>query len=72
MNNVWHFLREFESKELVKRYIRNRYDYSLNTSKAIEITSGYNGLICASDFGLWVPPFSVQTVPLFTVRFVPL
>ena len=33
---------------------------------------GYNGLICASDFGLWVPPFSVQTVPLFTVRFVPL
>ena len=34
--------------------------------------SGYNGLICASDFGLWVPPFSVQTVPLFTVRFVPL
>ena len=34
--------------------------------------TGYNGLICASDFGLWVPPFSVQTVPLFTVRFVPL
>lgn len=42
MNNVWHFLREFESKELVKRYIRNRYDYSLNTSKAIEITSAFS------------------------------
>lgn len=33
---------------------------------------GYNGLIYASDFGLCVPPFPVQTVPLFTVRFVPL
>ena len=42
MNNVWHFLREFESKELVKRYIKNRYDYSINTSKAIEITSAFS------------------------------
>ncbi|HKM44444.1 MAG TPA: hypothetical protein VJY12_03190 [Dysgonamonadaceae bacterium] len=39
---------------------------------ADNVPPGYNGLICASDFGLWVPPFSVQTVPLFTVRFVPL
>ena len=42
MNDVWHFLREFESKELVKRYIKTRYDYSLNTSKAIEITSAFS------------------------------
>ena len=39
---------------------------------SVSAIDGYNGLICASDFGLWVPPFSVQTVPLFTVRFVPL
>lgn len=42
MNDIWHFLREFESKELVKRYIKNRYDYNLNTSKAIEITSAFS------------------------------
>ena len=33
---------------------------------------GYYGSICATDFGLSVPPFSVQMMPLFTVRFVPL
>ena len=33
---------------------------------------GYFGSICASDFGVCVPVISVQTVPLFTVRFVPL
>lgn len=42
MNDVWHFLREFESKELVKRYIKNRYDFGLNTSKATEITSAFS------------------------------
>lgn len=41
MNDIWHFLREFESKELVKRYIKNRYDFDLNTSKAFEITSAF-------------------------------
>lgn len=28
---------------------------------------GYYGSICATDFGLSVPPFSVQMMPLFTV-----
>ena len=32
---------------------------------------GYFGLICATHFGLSVPGISVQTVPLFTVQFVP-
>ncbi len=29
--------------------------------------SGYYGSICATDFGLSAPPFSVQMMPLFTV-----
>lgn len=41
MNNIWHFLREFESKDLVKRYIKNRFNYELNSSKAFEITSAF-------------------------------
>lgn len=41
MNNVWHFLREFESKDLVKRYIKNRFGYYISTEKAIEINSAF-------------------------------
>ena len=41
MNNTWHFLREFESKDLVKQYINKKYEYSLNTEKALEITSAF-------------------------------
>jgi hypothetical protein len=41
MNNTWNFLREFESKDLVKRYIKKKYDYELNSSKAYEITSAF-------------------------------
>ncbi|MFA6978767.1 MAG: YaaC family protein [Ignavibacteriaceae bacterium] len=41
MNDIWHFLREFESKELVKRFIKKKFDYSLNSSKAFEITSAF-------------------------------
>lgn len=32
---------------------------------------GYFCSICASDFGRSVPGVTVQTVPFFTVRFVP-
>jgi hypothetical protein len=41
MNDTWNFLREFESKDLVKRYINKKYDYELNSSKAYEITSAF-------------------------------
>ncbi|SDY05087.1 YaaC family protein [Hymenobacter psychrophilus] len=41
MNNIWHFLRDFESKELIKRYVKNRFEYSINTSKAHEIASAF-------------------------------
>ncbi len=41
MNNTWHFLREFESKDLVKQYIKRKYDYTLNTGKALEISSAF-------------------------------
>lgn len=54
----------YVSRSIVKLLSMNK--------KLVNAGPGYNGLICASDFGLWVPPFSVQTVPLFTVRFVPL
>jgi len=41
MNDIWHFLREFESKELVKRYIHKKYQYELNSTKALEINSAF-------------------------------
>lgn len=41
MNDVWHFLKEFESKEIVKRFIAKKYNYSLNSSKALEINSAF-------------------------------
>ncbi|MCT4697603.1 YaaC family protein [Tenacibaculum haliotis] len=41
MNETWHFLREFESKDLVKRYIKKKYDFELNSAKAYEITSAF-------------------------------
>lgn len=34
--------------------------------------SGYNGSICATHFGVTVPPISVQFVPVISVWFVPL
>ncbi len=41
MNDIWHFLREFESKELVKRFIKKKFDFNLNANKAREITSAF-------------------------------
>lgn len=41
MNDIWHFLKEFESKELVKRFVKSKFGYSINSSKAIEITSAF-------------------------------
>ena len=41
MNDTWHFLREFESKDLVKRYIKEKYDFELNSAKAYEIVSAF-------------------------------
>ena len=41
MNNTWHFLREFESKDLVKKYIKKKYDFELNSAKAYEILSAF-------------------------------
>jgi hypothetical protein len=41
MNDIWHFLSELESKELVKRYIKKRYDYEIKTAKALEINSAF-------------------------------
>lgn len=41
MNDIWHFLREFESKDLVKHYIKTKFGYEVNTSKATEITSAF-------------------------------
>ena len=41
MNDTWHFLREFESKDLVKRYIKKKYDFELNSTKAYEIVSAF-------------------------------
>lgn len=41
MNDIWHFLREFESKDLVKRYIKTKFGYELNSAKAFEITSAF-------------------------------
>lgn len=41
MNDTWHFLREFESKDLVKRYIKKKNNYELNSTKAYEIISAF-------------------------------
>ncbi len=41
MNTIWHFLREFESKDLVKKYIKGKYDFELNSGKAYEISSAF-------------------------------
>jgi hypothetical protein len=41
MNEIWHFLREFESKDLVKRYVKNKFDFELNNAKASEIVSAF-------------------------------
>lgn len=41
MNNTWHFLREFESKDLLKRYFKTNYDYDIGSTKAEEILSAF-------------------------------
>lgn len=41
MNDIWHFLREFESKDIVKRFYKNKHGLTLNTTKALEITSAF-------------------------------
>jgi hypothetical protein len=41
MNDTWHFLREFESKDLVKRFYKQRNNLELNSTKALEITSAF-------------------------------
>ena len=41
MNNIWHYLREFESKEIIKRFILKKYNYNISTEKAIEINSAF-------------------------------
>lgn len=41
MNDIWHFLKEFESKDIVKRFIAKKYNYNLNSSKALEINSAF-------------------------------
>jgi len=41
MNDTWNFLKEFESKDIVKRFIKKKYNYELNTAKAYEITSAF-------------------------------
>lgn len=41
MNNTWHFLREFESKDLVKQYIKKKFDFSLSSEKALEISAAF-------------------------------
>lgn len=41
MNDTWNFLKEFESKDIVKRFIKKEYNYNLNSAKAYEITSAF-------------------------------
>jgi len=41
MNNTWNFLREFESKDLVKRFYKQKHNLTLNSEKALEITSSF-------------------------------
>jgi hypothetical protein len=41
MNDLWHFLREFESTELVKQCIKDKYGYSISTAKSKEIASAF-------------------------------
>lgn len=41
MNNVWYFLKEFESKDIVKRFFIRKYNYSISANKALEINSAF-------------------------------
>ncbi|WP_119790748.1 YaaC family protein [Flavobacterium anhuiense] len=41
MNNTWHFLREFESKDLIKQYIKKKYQFTLSSEKALETNSAF-------------------------------
>jgi hypothetical protein len=41
MNKIWNYLREFESKELIKEYILKKYDYKINSGKAYEICAAF-------------------------------
>jgi hypothetical protein len=41
MNDIWHFLKEFESKDIVKRFIAKKYNFDLSSCKALEINSAF-------------------------------
>ncbi len=41
MNDIWHFLREFESKDLVKKFYRKKHNLELSSAKAREVTSAF-------------------------------
>ena len=67
----YYFQKVEETEILIKKEIDN-FKPSFLGFQAKHKFRGYFGSICASDFGVFVPVISVQTVPLFTVRFVPL
>ena len=66
MNDTWHFLREFESKDLVKRYIKKKYDFVIIDSPP-SITFETVQIIKASD-AIFVP---VQPSPLDLMATIP-
>lgn len=41
MNEIWNILREFESKDIVYRYYKNKFDYELKSEKLLEINSTF-------------------------------
>lgn len=41
MNDTWYYLREFESTDLITRYIKLKYGYNVQKSKAHEIASAF-------------------------------
>jgi hypothetical protein len=41
MNSTWNFLREFESKDLIKRFYKKKHGLELNSTKAFEISSAF-------------------------------
>lgn len=41
MNDTWYYLREFESSDLITRYIKRKYGYNVQKSKAHEIASAF-------------------------------
>ena len=41
MKNIWYYLREFESTDLIISHIKNKYNYQLPKNKANEIASAF-------------------------------